>query len=62
MWAGANRRAEIVSSTDLVMIPLNRNRTEGRMDRASARNTLLFRKQTIQTSQYSPTSRASTTR
>ena len=62
MWAGAKRRAEIVSSTDLVMIPLNKNRIDGRMDSASARNILLFRKQTIQTRQYSTTSSASVTR
>ena len=62
MWAGANRRAAMVSNTDLVMIPLNKNRIDGRMDSASARNILLFRKQMIQIRQYSTTSSASVTR
>ena len=62
MWAGANRRAAMVSNTDLVMIPLNKNRIDGRMDSASARNILLFRKQMIQTRQYSTTSSVSVTR
>ena len=52
----------MVSNTDLVMIPLNKNRIDGRMDSASARNILLFRKQMIQIRQYSTTSSASVTR
>ena len=44
-------QAEAVSKMDRLMIPLNRNMTEGMMERASARNTLFFRKQTAHMAQ-----------
>ena len=48
MWLGANSTAAADSSTDRLMIPLNKNSTDGMIDSASARNTLLLRKQAAQ--------------
>ena len=41
----------MVRRIDRLIIPLNRNRTEGMMDSANALKTLLFRKQAAQITQ-----------
>ena len=51
IWLGANSSAAMVKRIDRLIIPLNRNRTEGRMDSANALKTLLFRKQIAQITQ-----------
>ena len=48
MWLGANMTAAIVGRIERLITPLDRNRSEGMMDSASARKTLLFLKHTIQ--------------
>ena len=51
MWLGANSTDATTSGTDLLMIPLNRNKTDGITESASALNTLFFLKHIIQTAQ-----------
>ena len=51
IWLGANTMAAIISSTDLLAIPLNRNMIEGIIDSDSALKTLLFLKQISQIKQ-----------
>ena len=62
MWLGAKMTAARVSRMALLMIPLNRNSSDGRMERARARKTLLFRNQRIQIKQYRAARMASTIR
>ena len=62
IWLGANNIAAISNRIDLLIIPLNKNKTEGITDSASALNMLLFLKQIIQIAQYNTTNIASTIR
>ena len=36
IWAGANSKADIIRHTDLLIIPLNKNITDGIIERANA--------------------------
>ncbi len=54
--------ADIIKSTDLLIIPLKRNITEGIIDKLKARKTLFFLKHTAHITQYAVTSTASTIR
>ena len=47
IWLGAKIIDVIISSTDRLIIPLNRNSTDGIIESASALKTLLFLKQMI---------------
>ena len=60
--AGANSSAATVSRIDLLIMPLIRKTTDGKMDRASALNTPFFFQQTIQRMQYNVTNNAFTMR
>ena len=51
IWFGANITDEIINRTDLLIIPLNRNSTEGMPESANALKTLFFLKQTIHIAQ-----------
>ena len=51
IWLGANNTDATISSTDLLMIPLNRNKTDGIMESASALKPLFFLKHITQTAQ-----------
>ena len=62
IWLGANNIAAISNRIDLLIIPLNKNKTEGITDSASALNMLLFLKQIIQIAQYNTTNIVSTIR
>ena len=59
MCTGANSSAATVSKIDLLITPLNRNTTDGMVDRVNALNIPFFFQQTIQRTQYNVTSRAS---
>ena len=58
IWHGAKISAAAISGIERSSTPLSRKTTDGRIDSASARKTLLFRKQTAQTRQYSSTKNA----
>lgn len=62
IWLGANNIAAISNRIDLLIIPLNKNKTEGITDSASALNMLLFLKQITQIAQYNTTNIVSTIR
>ena len=62
IWLGANNIAAISNRIDLLIIPLNKNKTEGITDSASDLNMLLFLKQIIQIAQYNTTNIVSTIR
>ena len=62
IWLGANNIAAISNRIDRLIIPLNKNKTEGITDSASALNMLLFLKQIIQIAQYNTTNIVSTIR
>ena len=62
MCAGANSSAATVSKIDLLIMPLNRNTTDGMTDRANALNMPFFFQQTIQRMQYNVTNNAFTMR
>ena len=62
IWLGANNIAAISNRIDLLIIPLNKNKTEGITDSVSALNMLLFLKQIIQIAQYNTTNIVSTIR
>ena len=62
IWFGANNIAAISKRIDRLIIPLNKNKTEGITDSASALNMLLFLKQIIQIAQYNTTNIVSTIR
>ena len=62
IWLGANNIAAISNRTDRLIIPLNKNKTEGITDSASALNMLLFLKQIVQIAQYNTTNIVSTIR
>ena len=62
IWLGANNIAAISNGIDRLIIPLNKNKTEGITDSASALNMLLFLKQIIQIAQYNTTNIVSTIR
>ncbi|MGN1202475.1 MAG: hypothetical protein ACI4RF_04210 [Eubacterium sp.] len=47
--------ADTISKTDLLIIPLNKNITDGITESAMARNTLFFLKHTIHIKQYNKT-------
>ena len=55
MWLGANSNDDEVSRSDLDIIPLNRNITDGITESASALKIPSFLKQKIQTARYSIT-------
>ena len=52
MWHGAKITTETTNNIDLLMIPLNKNISDGKTDNANARNTVFFLKQIIQMIQY----------
>ena len=62
IWLGANDIAAISKRIDRLIIPLNKNKTEGITDSAGALNMLLFLKQIIQITQYNTTNIVSTIR
>ena len=53
IWHGANITDIIINNIDLLNIPLDKNITDGIIERANALKTLFFLKQTIQIKQYS---------
>ena len=59
MCVGAKMQAKRVRRIERVRMPLARKSTDGKIDSASARNTELLRKQTIQITPYASTHTAS---
>ena len=51
IWLGANNTDAIINSTDLLIIPLNKNNIEGIIESANALKTLFFLKHIIQIAQ-----------
>ena len=51
IWLGANNTDAIINNTDLLIIPLKRNKTDGIIESANALKTLLFLKHAIQIAQ-----------
>ncbi len=62
MWQGANISAPAISKIDLLITPLNKNKTDGKTDNVNALSTLFFPKKIIQPRQYSNTRIQSTMR
>lgn len=52
MWHGANKMLPMINKIERIIIPLKTNRSEGRIDNAKERNTLLFLKHNAQMRQY----------